>query len=381
MARPCFAQRLASYLNGPRFVPKPGDTNCSPHPTDATPWTVPSVVRALTALVYGSNRIESAGPSLEVTQIYCEALFQDQNIAAVNGVFGCLPEDLGASDIFEDEEAMRINARHKAEGNLLEYDAELADKAKDVAAHREVVQHARALMYMIDKVIFENDGGNEEGWSEGMWSEDLIREAHRILFKGDLSHVGEEEFKSGAYRTYEVSVGYKGRRKAARCMRASAVPRYMAKLMSDISFATSGNMFKRGFDVEDFLDFAASYHHLFVFIHPFGDGNGRMARMLLNVYLLKYVGRFVLFGHADREEEEGVDAAATDGGKTTSKPLSCKEMYLGIVNRGQKVFHQEDGEVETPKHTHYFEFSEWLAKRTWVQAGRDLDRLHLPFMV
>ena len=35
------------------------------------------------------------------------------------------------------------------------------------------------------------------------------------------------------------------------------------------------------------VDYAAKLHKEFVFIHPFVDGNGRMARLLMNVALMQ----------------------------------------------------------------------------------------------
>jgi len=46
----------------------------------------------------------------------------------------------------------------------------------------------------------------------------------------------------------------------------------------------------------DIIEMAARYCHVFVNIHPFEDGNGRMCRMLLNVILLKPLGVCVAIG-------------------------------------------------------------------------------------
>jgi hypothetical protein len=49
------------------------------------------------------------------------------------------------------------------------------------------------------------------------------------------------------------------------------------------------------------LECAASLHTKFVWIHPFSDGNGRTARLLLNAYLLSQDLPVVVINYADRE--------------------------------------------------------------------------------
>ena len=49
------------------------------------------------------------------------------------------------------------------------------------------------------------------------------------------------------------------------------------------------------------LEFAASLHTKLVAIHPFIDGNGRTARLLLNAWLLAQGLPVVIVNYADRE--------------------------------------------------------------------------------
>ncbi|KAK9799311.1 putative fic doc family protein [Seiridium cardinale] len=74
-----------------------------------------------------------------------------------------------------------------------------------------------------------------------------------------------------------------------------------------------------GAKVVDPFDMASRYCHRFVCIHPFGDGNGRMSRILLNILLIKYARQVSLFGGNEDERNE----------------------YLRLSYLADKVFHEE----------------------------------------
>jgi excisionase family DNA binding protein len=48
------------------------------------------------------------------------------------------------------------------------------------------------------------------------------------------------------------------------------------------------------------IELAAIFHHRLVYIHPFFEGNGRVARLLMNCVLLKYGYPFVVVLRNDR---------------------------------------------------------------------------------
>ena len=69
---------------------------------------------------------------------------------------------------------------------------------------------------------------------------------------------------------------------------------------------------------------AAQYCHVFVDIHPFEYGNGRMCYMLLDVIILKYLVVCVAIG-------EGGEPDRAD--------------YLTLTNRAGRIFFDEAGTV------------------------------------
>ncbi|KAI1465244.1 fido domain-containing protein [Daldinia caldariorum] len=148
-------------------------------------------------------------------------------------------------------------------------------------------------------------------------TESLLREIHGILCAGKV--LPEEAGQPGVYRTWEIAARHgNDMKKKSIFIRSSAVPRYMAEMVEDLQ--------KDMFTVEeskavDPFDLASRYCYRLVCIHPFGDGNGRMCRILLNVILLKYAGFVSTFGGTEAERQE----------------------YLDLAQRSNKKFHKDMG--------------------------------------
>jgi Fic family protein len=90
-------------------------------------------------------------------------------------------------------------------------------------------------------------------------------ELHDIVTKGWLNNPGQ-------YRTHNVRIA--GAKKTP--PRPSKIPELMVQLFKSLS----------GMKLHPVIT-AAYLHHGFVKIHPFSDGNGRVARLLSNLFLLK----------------------------------------------------------------------------------------------
>ncbi|KAG7289202.1 hypothetical protein NEMBOFW57_005565 [Staphylotrichum longicolle] len=270
---------------------------------------------SLVRLVYGSNMIESVGNTLGITIKLCQAVFRGQEVSI---------------NIEDRDPDYKAHLEHLLAANRP------ANRQYAIRSRREIVQHAQALNFVVEHIVL-----NKESWSEN-----IILEAHRILHTG----VDDDEVKAGQYRTYEVAVKYEKpgekKQKAHRCMRAKAVPQYMREMVQHLNHDIA-EADKHG--VLDPYTLAARYHHQFVNIHPFGDGNGRMSRIILNVLLLRYAGHVSEIGlNADERDE-----------------------YIGIATRASQVFHREDMEVEFDDLTGHVELSRYIL----AKSKRNLEKM------
>jgi Fic family protein len=97
-------------------------------------------------------------------------------------------------------------------------------------------------------------------------TEDHIFNMHRRVMSGDPDNGGE-------YRNHQVYVG------GFTPPPPEAVPR----MMEEFTKFMQSDSFKKLHPIRQ----SALAHHTLVFIHPFVDGNGRTARLLMNQILLK----------------------------------------------------------------------------------------------
>ena len=132
----------------------------------------------------------------------------------------------------------------------------LTIEGKPLRDHYEAVGHARAYDYIYN--ITEK---------EGLAEEDILS-LHRLFYQ----QIDAE--KAGHYRNVNVYIS--GSRYAVAAV--SKIPAEMQKLVKWYN------------DNEKILhpvELAATLHQRFVYIHPFVDGNGRVARLLMNLALLR----------------------------------------------------------------------------------------------
>ncbi|MCF7906146.1 Fic family protein [Candidatus Gracilibacteria bacterium] len=129
-------------------------------------------------------------------------------------------------------------------------------KGKSLREHFEAKNHEKAIEYLEEFVQ-----------TKEVITESQILEIHKLVLDGI-----EEDF-AGRYRNGQVRI------MGANFIPPSAqkVPDLIVQFVEDIKNSKQGNILER----------ATFSHHRFVWIHPFFDGNGRTARLLMNILFMQ----------------------------------------------------------------------------------------------
>jgi len=170
----------------------------------------------------------------------------------------------------------------------------------------------------------------EDGFQSGdPLTEHFIRELHAITV-GQLEREGDET--PGAYRRQQVRIA----QSAHLPPEFIQVPQYMQEL---VAFINANHPPKY-----DLIKVALA-HHRFGWIHPFGNGNGRVVRLLTYALLIKYgfnvkVGGRVLNPTAvfcnDRDRYYAMLSSA-DTGTLEGRETWCVYVLQGILDELRKV--------------------------------------------
>lgn len=132
-------------------------------------------------------------------------------------------------------------------------------KGKPLKDHLEAKDHHEALEFVYDLV---------QPQKRPTLSENLIRNLHSLVMRKT-----DEEW-AGKYRNAAVFIGGADHQPPE----ASVVPARMSELIS---------WFRKNQKQLHPVELAASIHHQIVYIHPFFDGNGRTARLIMNIFLMR----------------------------------------------------------------------------------------------
>jgi Fic family protein len=251
------------------------------------------ILNCLADMVYGSNMIEHAGNSYEVTLKLCMAIFRDGEIG----------------DAITEDELLEL-------GKYLQRKNLPANLCAVLQIRREIVQHAKAALYIMNQLCIHDQDLSEE----------IILQTHRILtYKVDAGDTPWKEY-SGVYRTDEVSAGFHS------FPHHSLVPHKMKAMIRELK-SDLNEALKMG--TIDPIAIASKYTHIFVNVHPFIDGNGRMCRLILNSLLLKLGSFIVCIGGKDEDRSLYLEIAA--------KSSALEDLYEDLEEKGKPFMYKELG--------------------------------------
>lgn len=133
---------------------------------------------------------------------------------------------------------------------------------------QEVINYRSALYYAIDRMSTISDS-SEEGRKKLPLSSRLIKEMHKIL----LDNVRGQTKNPGEFKTEQNYIG-----------NSSSIT--FTPLPPELTLDYMGNLEQYiHYDEVDLLVQAALIHCQFEMIHPFKDGNGRIGRLLIPLFL------------------------------------------------------------------------------------------------
>jgi Fic family protein len=173
---------------------------------------------------------------------------------------------------------------------------------KSLREHMEARNHPDAINY-IEKLAQEKT----------TITQDHILEVHALLMRGI------DDQNAGKYRTGQVRIT------GATFIPppAQQIPTKINELLQTIS---------QNQDELTPIELAAHFHHKFVYIHPFIDGNGRTARLLTNIILIRNGYPFTVLLKVDRPKYLRTLSEADHGNLTpfANFTANCVERSLDV---------------------------------------------------
>lgn len=145
-------------------------------------------------------------------------------------------------------------------------------KGKTLKEHLEVINHKEAIDYIEDIVNKNID-----------IDENVIKDLHYIILKS----INNEN--AGRYRNVNVLISGSNHRPPEHFL----VQQNMEELIK--WYDENKNKIHP-------VKLAAEFHHKFIFIHPFIDGNGRCGRLLMNLILMRFRYPMTVIKMEDRSE-------------------------------------------------------------------------------
>lgn len=150
-------------------------------------------------------------------------------------------------------------------------------QGKPLRHHFEILGHNEALLWVLDLVK-----------GESTITEKFIRELHQLILKENYKKPVETPNGELTYKEIKVG-GYK------------TTPNHVKTISGELFyFAEPHEVKAKMMDLLDWLALqekdesinpiilASEFHYRFILIHSFDDGNGRLARILMNFILMKF---------------------------------------------------------------------------------------------
>lgn len=200
----------------------------------------------------------------------------------------------------------------------------LTVSGKPLKDHQEVVGHARAIELMY-------------GWLQSRPSAELVTEAqvfalHQTVQTAVVSDIMKPNgaYKQGPNGTYSVSAD--GRQTFIEYATPAATPALMAEWLAELNRLCGSEL-----ELDAALAAYARLHLGFVHIHPFWDGNGRMARLLANLPMLRAGHLPVVIPVSERKRY--IDILA-------GYQLAAGQLSVGQTGKGRGIWPRPDLEGE-----------------------------------
>jgi Fic family protein len=185
-------------------------------------------------------------------------------------------------------------------------------KGRSLRDHLEAKNHHEAIHYLYELIEHEK---------RQTVSEQLIRSLQQLVIK-DI-----ENQESGQYRKGNVMITGSSHRPPE----AYEVPKLMEELVSWV---------RKNQNKMHPVELAALAHHRLVYIHPFSDGNGRTARLFMNLILMQKGFPMVIILKNDRQKYYRALDKADRGNTSEIEKLIAQSVersmniYLKVIKAG-----------------------------------------------
>ena len=207
----------------------------------------------------------------------------------------------------------------------------IAIGGKSVNEHLEAINHKKGITFIESLINKKNN-----------ISENTIREIHHIILKGI------DDLEAGNYRRHNV-----------RIVGANLIPPQAIKLKKKMEELIS--WYYENERTLPIATLAAKFHYKFVCIHPFIDGNGRTARLLMYLILLKNGIPPAVILKVDRKKYYRVLNLANNGNEEPFENFigrSIERSLIIYLNSIQPSTNKKQGLITLTEATKYCNYSQ-----------------------